>query len=174
MPTMIDRFHYYTNSFNNATRIRTLQYSVPSSLQQYIQMIQPTTRFGQMLPQGSTVFKLGDGRPAPQPQQWSNTTHSVNSGFNATFCNHTITPACLRGLYSIGNFQGNPKSGNKLGICGYLKQYAKYADLEIFLKTFAPNQNTVLNNFTYVSINGGLDTQNDTVDNDLEANCLLI
>ena len=36
---------------------------------------------------------------------------------------------------------------------------------------FAPEQNPKLNNFTYVLINGGLDLQNDTVDNDVEANC---
>lgn len=58
--------------------------------------------------------------------------------------------------------------GNKLGICGYLKQYAKYADLEQFLKEYAPI--AASDNFTYVSVNGGLLLQNDTVDGDVEAN----
>jgi len=35
---------------------------------------------------------------------------------------------------------------------------------------FAPEQNRKLNNFTYVLINGGLSTQDDTVDDDVEAN----
>lgn len=55
-----------------------------------------------------------------------------------------------------------------MGICGYLNQYAKYADLEQFLKEYAPT--AASDNFTYVSVNGGLLPQNDTVDNDSEAN----
>lgn len=50
------RFYYYSSSTNDAKKIRTLQYSVPEKLHQYIQMIQPTTRFGQMQAERSTVF----------------------------------------------------------------------------------------------------------------------
>ena len=35
---------------------------------------------------------------------------------------------------------------------------------------FAPSENPAINNFTFVSINGGLETQNDVVDDDVEAN----
>lgn len=35
---------------------------------------------------------------------------------------------------------------------------------------FVPKENPTLNNFTYVLINGGLETQSDTVDDDVEAN----
>lgn len=51
------RFYYYSSSINGAEMIRTLQYSVPKKLHQYIQMIQPTTRFGQMQAERSTVFE---------------------------------------------------------------------------------------------------------------------
>ena len=57
------------------------------------------------------------------------------------------------------------------GICGYLAQYAKYADLDMFLRLFAPDQDRHRNNFTYTLINVGLATQNDTLDIDVEANC---
>lgn len=50
------RFYYYSSSINNVEKIRTLQYSIPKTLHQYIQMIQPTTRFGQMQAERSTVF----------------------------------------------------------------------------------------------------------------------
>ena len=59
------RFYYYSNSINDVKKIRTLQYSVPKKLHQYIQMIQPTTRFGQMQAERSTVFdyfKVDSGR----------------------------------------------------------------------------------------------------------------
>ena len=55
-----------------------------------------------------------------------------------------------------------------MGVCGYLKEYAKYADLEQFLQEYAFKAAT--DNFTYVSINGGLLLQNHTIDNDIEAN----
>ena len=41
----------------------------------------------------------------------------------------------------------------------------------MFLRIFAPDQDRQKNNFTYTLINGGLATQNDTVDIDVEANC---
>lgn len=50
------RFYYYISSINHVEKIRTLQYSVPKKLHQYIRMIQPTTRFGQMQAERSTVF----------------------------------------------------------------------------------------------------------------------
>lgn len=61
------QFYYYSSSVNDVKKIRTLQYSVPQKLHQYIQMIQPTTRFGQMQAERSTVmdyFKLDEGRGA--------------------------------------------------------------------------------------------------------------
>ena len=55
-----------------------------------------------------------------------------------------------------------------MGICGYLKEYAKFADFAAFTKEYAPY--AANENFTYVLINGGLETQDDTVDDDVEAN----
>ena len=49
-----------------------------------------------------------------------------------------------------------------------LKEYAKYADFAQFTAKYAPY--AAKENFTYVLINGGLATQDDTVDDDVEAN----
>jgi len=89
---------------NGAVRIRTLQYSVPEKLHQYVQMIQPTIRFGQLTAERATAIKLA-GTVEPQPDM------SGGHGLNATFCNTTITPQCLRDLYNIGNFKANPHNG---------------------------------------------------------------
>ncbi|KAL8688322.1 MAG: hypothetical protein Q9218_005737 [Villophora microphyllina] len=156
-------FHYYTNANNGVHRIRTLQYSVPQNLHQYIQMIQPTTRFGQVLPQRSTIwqhFEIGESKGA--------IGHYPSSQLNSTFCNSTITPQCLRDLYHIGNFQGTAKNGNKIGVCGYLEQYAKFKDFSAFTAQYAPY--AAKENFTYVLVNGGLATQDNTTQDDVEAN----
>ncbi|KAI9813573.1 MAG: vesicle formation at the endoplasmic reticulum [Pycnora praestabilis] len=154
------KFYYYRNEINKVERIRTLHYSVPLHLHRHINMIQPTTRFGQVRAARSTV--LDSARMEDTNDYYG------NSGLNVTFCNNTITPTCIKELYNIKNFTADPNNGNKLGICGYLKEYAKYDDLHNFLEEFAPNE--VSDNFTFVSVNGGLLTQNDTVDDDVEAN----
>ena len=58
--------------------------------------------------------------------------------------------------------------GSRIGVCGYLKQYAKYSDYEEFTNTYAPY--AADQNFTYALVNGGLATQGITVDNSVEAN----
>ena len=103
------KFYYYSNTVNGMERIRTLHYSVPKDLHQYIHMIQPTTRFGQVLPQRSTIsqhFEIG-------PSMGAIGQYHGNS-LNVTFCNTTITPQCLRDLYHIGNFRGSAKNGEIL------------------------------------------------------------
>ena len=98
--------------------IRTLQYSVPESVKPYIQMIQPTTRFGQINPQRSTAFRIGEAKSVASMRGKGlfGSAPPVNA-FNATFCNTTITPDCLRGLYSIGNYtaKGNNRKLRSIG-----------------------------------------------------------
>jgi len=157
------RFYYYSNSINDIESIRTLHYSVPRNLHRYIHMIQPTTRFGQMRPEHSTVsehFVVGPARNSVEQYK--------GSSLNTTFCNTTITPQCLRDLYHVGHARGSTRNGGKIGICGYLKEYAKFNDFKTFTTKYAPY--AASENFTYVLINGGLATQNDTVDDDVEAN----
>ncbi|KAL8848297.1 MAG: hypothetical protein Q9198_011198, partial [Flavoplaca austrocitrina] len=100
------KFHYYTNANNGVKRIRTLQYSVPQKLHQYIHMIQPTTRFGQVASQRNTIFQhfeIGESK--------GSMARYPGNSLNVTFCNTTITPQCLRDLYNIGNFRGTAKNG---------------------------------------------------------------
>lgn len=143
---MLDtRFYYFRDKITGMYKIRTLEYSVPRAIRPFIQLIQPTTRFGQVRPQKSFVF---DRKTAP------------DAG-NAD-CNSTATPDCLRKLYKLGDFVASPDPRNKLGISGYLNQYARYDYLEKFLQTYAPNMANA--NFTVQSINGGLNEQNSTAD----------
>jgi len=105
------KFYYYTSLLNNIERIRTLQYSIPKKLHQYIQMIQPTTRFGQMRGERSLVI---DHYEAATSSQKEHDNGIDSSRFDATFCNTTITPTCLKALYNYGNFQPDPNNGMSL------------------------------------------------------------
>ena len=44
--------------------VRTLEYSLPKNIFEYVDMIQPTTRFGQIKPQVSTINRKGRRRSA--------------------------------------------------------------------------------------------------------------
>ena len=104
------RFHYYESVTSGVERIRTLHYSVPTKLHQYIQMIQPTTRFGQMHGERSQVidsFKVGPSRSS---------YYDGSKGLNVTFCNTTITPQCLKELYNVGDFKPSAHNGMYLAI----------------------------------------------------------
>jgi tripeptidyl-peptidase-1 len=160
-------FNYFTQYADktHTKKIRTLQYSVPSIIASHIAMIEPTTRFGQMRPERSAPFYVerygtADHTPA--------VPYVPSSGLNVTACNASITPDCLRALYSVGDYEANPNVGSLLGVCGYLNEYAKYQPLEQFYEKYAPY--ALDQNFTYVLINGGLATQDDFVDDDVEAN----
>lgn len=159
-------FHYFTHDADktHTKKIRTLRYSVPSSIAPHVAMIEPTTRFGQMRTERSTVFELEtfDGYRIQEAP-------SLPPTLNVTACNKTITPDCLRALYKVGDYVADSEVDSLLGVAGYLEQYAKYNELDKFLNKYAPY--AIGQNFTYVLINGGKEWQNQTVKNDdIEAN----
>ncbi|KAI2624115.1 subtilisin-like protein [Xylaria nigripes] len=164
---MLDtRFDVYSYAGTVKESIRTLRYSVPEEVRPHITMIQPTTRFGQIRTQGiqtSHVFKQ---------DEFTGFMHEAaqnpSEDLNATFCNTTITPGCLRALYNIGEAHADPDVPGIFGISGFLEEYAKHDALDTFLEKWAPY--AISQNFTTISVNGGLDNQTDTVDNDVEAN----
>ncbi|XHG09611.1 Tripeptidyl-peptidase sed3 [Aspergillus wentii] len=137
------QFVHFYNDVTKTTVIRTLEYSVPREVHSYVQLIQPTTRFGHSGPQA--------GQPSLKP---------AVVGFDELTgnCSINMTPDCLRQLYGIFDTYARPDPCNRLGISGYLDQYARYDDFHAFMQTFAPNRTDA--NFTVVSINGGLNEQN--------------
>lgn len=159
-------FSYYTQDSDEThkKKIRALSYSVPSNVSPHIAMIQPTTRFGQMRADGKTSFIVSHKK---RPFKGHHAPHVPSVQIDPS-CNTTITPACLRAMYSIGDYKADPRVGSILGVAGFLEQIAKYDALEMFLDTYAPYAKK--QNFTFVEINGGLTAQNDTVHDDTEAN----
>ncbi|KAF3023299.1 vesicle formation at the endoplasmic reticulum [Penicillium rubens] len=85
----------------------------------------------------------------------------------AAGCDVTITPDCLRDLYKIDNTTTRPDWRNRLGISGFLEQYARHDDFNEFLRRYAQSHTDA--NFSVVSINGGQDGQHSMSDS-VEAN----
>ncbi|PYI19689.1 subtilisin-like protein [Aspergillus violaceofuscus CBS 115571] len=139
---MKTQFSHFYHSRTQTTTIRTLAYSVPEDVRPFVQLIQPTTRFG-----------------SPQAQDSPETFVPValTAEDLAGNCSRTVTPACLRQLYGINDTEIIPDPRNRLGVSGFLEEYARYDDLEQFLAEYAPNQADA--NFSVVSINGGRNLQ---------------
>ncbi|KAF4222919.1 hypothetical protein CNMCM6457_001042 [Aspergillus fumigatiaffinis] len=140
------RFYAFQHVQTNTVQFRTLEYSVPDGVHRYIQMIQPTTRFGQPV------------RHERQPL-FQGTVASLEE--LAADCSATITPNCLRELYGIYDTRAEPDPRNRLGVSGFLDQYARYDDFENFMTLHAPNRTDF--NFTVVSINDGLNLQDSSL-----------
>lgn len=145
------KFYYYYNQAQNTTALRTLGYSVPKAVCQHVQLIQPTTRFGNLGSHKSTLLQPKVAGPEEM----------------AAGCDKTITPDCLRDLYGIDNTTSSPDWRNRLGISGFLDQYARYEDFDHFLRHYSPHQTS--SNFSVVSINGGKNDQKSLLDS-VEAN----
>ncbi|QSS62060.1 tripeptidyl peptidase SED3 [Histoplasma capsulatum] len=138
------KFYYFSNLVRNVRIIRTLEYCVPPEISPYVHMIQPTTRFGQPKPDSA-------GNGAIQLLGLNDSCYPVN-------CSLAIAPSCIREIYNMGNVTATPDPRNKLGVSGYLEQYARYSDLDLFFQKFVPELKG--STFHVVSINGGLNHQN--------------
>lgn len=106
-------------------RTRSLGYSVPLEVRSHIDMIQPTTRFGEIRPEFSQVLTQ-DVAPVSA------------LAVNAT-CNSRITPDCLADLYNFKDYDVSDKANVTIGVSGFLEQYARFNDLDLFTQRFAPS-----------------------------------
>ncbi|KAK0648704.1 Pro-kumamolisin, activation domain-containing protein [Cercophora newfieldiana] len=155
-------FSVWSYDGTKTERVRALRYSVPEDIAKHITMVAPVTRFGQIHPQRSQIFEVVDSVPQPKiaaaiPPQTLNPA-----------CNTSITPECLRALYRVGSYRADPSKRSLLGVTGYLEQWAKYDQLELFNDLYAPYARDA--NFTEELINGGLNTQGPTEEDSTEAN----
>lgn len=161
-------FDVYKHEIDSKEMIRTLSYTVPKEVAKHITMIQPTTRFSRQLAQRSTVKDIQDLAIASHDRKAPEVPKPITVEPVDPSCNNTITPACLRAIYNIGDYEAPAVKGAKLGVAGYLEQWAKYDDLATFEEMYAPW--SIGDNFTVESINGGVNPQDDYTENDIEAN----
>lgn len=146
-------FAVYRNKNGGTDQVRTLSYSLPEELHQYVDMIQPTTRFGQIRAHRESLFEV------------KHLEHG-QCGLNVTSCNSSITPSCLKSLYGI-DARTNAQGNGFIGINGFLEEYPRYADLDAFRQEYAPWMKN--DSLTWTSVNGGVLDQNSTSDS-TEAN----
>ncbi|KAF9077948.1 subtilisin-like protein [Rhodocollybia butyracea] len=142
-------YHVYAHTETDETIVRTLEYSLPSHLHDHINLVSPTTYFGTTRGLKLTSFVKSS---VAIPSLSNNVTPSSS-------CNRTITPTCLQDLYNTAGYVPTEIKINRLGITGYLEQFASRADLASFVEQFLPAATNAT--FTLEEINGGQNNQSD-------------
>ncbi|OTA99361.1 hypothetical protein M426DRAFT_67989 [Hypoxylon sp. CI-4A] len=148
-------FAWYQYEKGGDPKLRTLSYSVPDELAANIDLIQPTTRFGQLGAKRSTISEI----QVLEPEEADAMNAAV--AVEAADCNPSrITPACLKSLYNIKYTA--PTEGNLVAFASYLEEYARYSDLQSFERQYLSEASG--QNFTVELVNGGLNDQSSSDD----------
>ena len=138
------------------TAIRTTAYSLPGNLHSHVELVHPTIAFPSVKPMVSGSRFIPDS-DAPSPKTKIYSASAGNSTWNSTIdiaCNNEIGLKCLQQIYNLTDYEPSPNSGSRLGITGYLEQFANMQDLQTFFKEQRPDAaNTT---FDVISINGEL------------------
>ena len=152
-------YQNYRHTETNETIIRTVRYSLPAALHEYVQTVAPTTYFGWPRPLRVTS-KLAVNAPTlpgGDPDLQDSSATFATGGTVPVCCSLTITPTCLRLLYKTWAYKPLATSNNTIGITGYLGEYASYSDLTTFLTRFRTDAATA--SFSFVPVNGGINDQ---------------
>lgn len=152
-------YQNYCHRETNETVIRTVGYSLPDALHDYVQTVAPTTYFESPRPLRQTSKLAFNSPKLPGGDlglQDSSTTFATGDLVPSN-CSSIVTPACLRLLYKTWAYKPRAASTNNIGVTGYSEQYASYSDLTTFLTRFRKDATTA--NFSVVTVNGGVDNQ---------------
>lgn len=149
---MLDtEFSYYHHDASQTSLIRTLEYSLPREIHPHIHLIQPTTRFGKPHAHGKGSPYKRAGLPVDQP------IVATPEDLTAE-CGTVMRPDCLRELYGFHDTRAKPDPRNRLGVSGFIDQYARHGDFHHFMQRFSPGASDA--NFDVVGINGGINLEN--------------
>ncbi|KAK0705539.1 tripeptidyl-peptidase [Lasiosphaeris hirsuta] len=151
-------FAWYRFEGGGGPKLRTLSYRVPDDVAAHIDLVQPTTRFGQLGAQKSNIFEMHPAKSEDTINTVATKTSQSSSSLSAEAveCGTTITPACLKSFYNI-NYTASASAENKVAFASYLEEYARYTDLATFQDRFLPQAKG--QNFSVELVNGGLNDQ---------------
>ncbi|KAA1475870.1 family S53 protease [Dentipellis sp. KUC8613] len=143
------QFTTFTHEASGQQSVRTLEYSIPAALQGHLDFVHPTVTFSRPL-SGKPLMSI------PLPPNVNPAKNLTGDAVPAS-CSSVITPACLQALYGIPASSTNPAS-NKLGVSGFIDQFANQQDLRTFLTNLATNV-PAATGFTLQTLDGGSNPQ---------------
>lgn len=148
------KYELYTNAATGQSMARTTQYSIPKTLHEHVDTIQPTTSFHRHI--GAKVNK--DIKPE------SGVTKR-QSGCNSQH----ITPSCIRSYYNVDY---TSKGKASLAVTGFIEYSASHNDAAQYLSQYQTSAKG--SNFKDVSIAGFTnDPNNPTLEGNLDTQIAL-
>ena len=118
------KYSMYKHVVTGETIVRTMGYHLPSALHEHVSVISPTTYFGTTRAMKSHIL----ARELADDQASSTQTGALDN------CTAYLTPPCLLALYNATGYKPTATCENRLGVTGYLDQFANYADLQVCLR----------------------------------------
>ncbi|KZT38181.1 family S53 protease-like protein [Sistotremastrum suecicum HHB10207 ss-3] len=144
-------FQQFAHPETGKTFIRTLAYSIPTSLSGAVEVVHPTVTFPN--PFG--------GAPSVHGISKTNSTSLEARGLGKraipASCANTITPTCIQAIYGVPATEATSGTAN-LGVSGFINQFAQVDDLEAFLEQFRPDIPSSTT-FAVQTLDGGSDPQ---------------
>lgn len=151
----LQEYHVWVHEPTGKTAIRTTTYSLPETLHHHIELVHPTIHFPSTKPLVATSHlspilpkvlgaNVAHARPIVVP--------SASGGHVDADCNNNINIKCLQQIYNIGRYKSSAHNGSRIGITGYLEQFANIEDLQSFYKEQRPD--AVGSSFDTISVHG--------------------
>ncbi|QRV80027.1 tripeptidyl-peptidase I [Ceratobasidium sp. AG-Ba] len=106
--------------------VRAESYALPRSLDDHVDVIEPTTFFGTRKDKPSRAIEKRESPIAGIIQKIADMSN----------CSATTTPKCLKSLYKTSGYTPSGIGRSMLGIVGYLEQYASHIDYQVFNTLF--------------------------------------
>lgn len=123
--------------------LRTTEYNIPDKLSKVIDFVHPIANF--MTPE----HEVSEAKPLSSDESLQRRDIA---------CSPTTTPDCLAKLYGI-DYSAPSNSSIRLGVAGFLEQWASYADLQQQWERSRPDLAKSEYNFTVEFVNGGTNPQ---------------
>ena len=98
------------------------------------------------------TISISDSSTSSIPPVANYTNGTLTDPYTGVNCSRTVTIPCLRAVYNISGYVPQATSTNKIGITGYLGQFANKADLQSFYKAELPS--ALNTSFQTVLVNG--------------------
>ncbi|RDB15869.1 putative tripeptidyl-peptidase SED2 [Hypsizygus marmoreus] len=150
------KYNVYNHPASSQQVVRAMSYSLPREIHSHVDVVAPTTYFGTLRSMRTTSFLQPNIKPIEDTAPAPDLTFNINAAVPSS-CSTTITPACLRALYNTSTYVPSATGVNKLGVAGYLQQFANRADLQTFFNRFRTD--AAGSSYTTVLVNGGGDNQ---------------
>ncbi|KAI0291849.1 subtilisin-like protein [Russula brevipes] len=146
-------YKLYHHKETGETILRTMGYALPAALHGPVLTVAPTTHFASARAHWkfSPVSSLNDAELDEFESE------PVSGAGILQACTPLATPECLRRLYNTEGYTPQVPSKNRLGIAGYLQQYASHRDLKEFMTRY--RSDAVNATFSVVNVNGGMNDE---------------